>query len=80
VVPGAGCHIWQAGGVVVVPNLELSEYCYTETLDDQTGLFCWTITFRLLGHLYGRSGRAPSSEQCRGQANDYLAERMRAAA
>jgi hypothetical protein len=65
---------------VVVPNLHLSEYCYTETLDDQTGLFCWTITFRLLGHLYGSSGRAPGTEQCRGQANDYLAERMRAVA
>jgi hypothetical protein len=43
-------------------------------------LFCWTITFRLLGHLYGSSGRAPGTEQCRGQANDYLAERMREAA
>ena len=66
--------------MVVMPDLELSEYCYTETLDDLRGVFCWTITFRLLGHLYGSSGRAPSPEQCRGQANDYLAERMREAA
>jgi hypothetical protein len=61
-------------------NLRLQDYCYTETLDDQTQLFCWTITFRLLGTLYGHAGRAPSPEQCRGQANDFMAQRIREAA
>lgn len=60
-------------------DLQLSGYCYTESLDEETGLFHWTLTFRLLGVLYGRSGSAPSPEQCRGQANDYFAERIRKA-
>lgn len=60
-------------------DLHLSEYCYTETFDEHEGIFCWTVTFRLLGVLYGHAGKAPSPEQCRGQANDFLAQRMREA-